>query len=62
MAEENQKSLIVKSLVYEKVKKNEMRIGGDFLEKLSKKVEELIDLAIERAKGHGKRTITGIDL
>jgi len=60
--EEKEKIVVVKSLIYKRVKENKMRIGNDFFQKLSKKVEELVNSAMQRAKGHGKKTVTGIDL
>jgi len=37
-------------------------VAGDFADALSKKVEEMIRMATERAKGNGRKTIKPIDL
>jgi len=39
-----------------------MNVAGDFAEALSKKVEELIKQACERARANGRRTVQPKDL
>jgi len=52
--------LIVKSRIREAV--DGMNVSGDVAPALSKKVQKLLDEAVERAKANGRRTIQGRDL
>jgi len=53
-------SLVVRSKIKEYVK--DFNVSGDFSEALSKKCEDLIKEAIERAKANGRRTVQSRDL
>ncbi len=50
--------LIYKSKVQEIAKREGFRIASDFYEALSKKVEELIMRAIEKARAENKKTLS----
>ena len=52
--------LVVRSKIKEVAKG--MNVAGDFAEALSKKVEELIQQACERARANGRRTVQPKDL
>ncbi|MFH1290354.1 MAG: DUF1931 domain-containing protein [Nanoarchaeota archaeon] len=52
--------LIVKSKIKEAVK--DLNVAGDVAETLNKKVEHLLQLAAERAKANGRRTLQARDL
>jgi len=54
--------LVVQSKVREVVKNADVNMSGDFVDALSKKVEEMIKQAINRAKANGRKTIRGYDL
>ena len=53
-------SLVVRSKIKDYVK--DMNVSGDFSEALSRKCEQLIKDAIERAKANGRRTVQGRDI
>ncbi len=53
-------SLVVRSKIKDYVK--DFNVSGDFAEALSKKCEQLIKDAIERAKANGRRTVQSRDL
>lgn len=53
-------SLVVRSKIKDYIK--DMNVSGDFSESLSKKCEQLIKDAIERAKANHRRTVQGKDL
>lgn len=53
-------SLVVRSKIKDFVK--DMNVSGDFSEALSKKCEQLIKDAIERAKANGRRTVQSRDI
>lgn len=53
-------SLVVRSKIKEYIK--DMNVSGDFADALSKKCEQLIKDAIERAKANGRRTVQGRDV
>ena len=53
-------NLVVRSKLKEYIK--DMNVSGDFAEALSKKCEQLIKDAIERAKANGRRTVQSRDL
>jgi len=53
-------SLVVRSKIKDYIK--DMNVSGDFSEALSKKCEQLIKDAIERAKANGRRTVQSRDL
>ena len=52
--------LIVKSKVKELC--GEINVGGDFIEALNKKAEQLVHDAIRRAKENNRRTVLGRDV
>lgn len=54
--------IVLQNEVKEVVKSMGMHTGGDFLDALDKKVEELIKAACERTKANGKLTIRLTDL
>jgi len=54
--------LVVGSKVREVIKKGDMNMSGEFLDALSKKVEEEVKRAIERAKANGRKTVRENDL
>lgn len=47
---------------YAKTVGNDVCVAGDFSEGLSKKVEELIKTAVERANANGRKTVQVKDL
>lgn len=53
-------NFVVRSKIKEYIK--DMNISSDFSEALSKKCEQLIKDAIERAKANGRRTVQGRDV
>jgi len=53
-------SLVVRSKIKDYIK--DLNVSGDFAEALSKKCEQLIKDAIERAKANGRRTVQSRDL
>jgi len=53
-------SLVIRSKIKNYIK--DMNVSGDFTEALSKKCEQLIKDAIERAKANGRRTVQSRDL
>lgn len=53
-------SLVVRSKIKDYVK--DMNVSGDFSEALSKKCEQLIKDAMERAKANSRRTVQSRDL
>ena len=52
--------LVIRSKLKEHAK--DMNIAGDFAEALSKKVENIIKEACDRAKANGRRTVQGRDV
>ena len=52
--------IIVKSKVKEIC--GEINVGGDFVEALDKKVQQMVRDAIERAKANNRRTIMAKDI
>jgi histone H3/H4 len=60
MAKKEGKPLYVKSAVKQAV--GDFRVSEDFWDALSKKIEEDIKRAIERAKANGRKTLRGADL
>ncbi|MCD6274889.1 MAG: DUF1931 domain-containing protein [Candidatus Aenigmarchaeota archaeon] len=54
--------LVVQSKVREIAKKADANVGSDFVDNLSKKVEEMIEEAVNRAKANGRKTLRGYDL
>lgn len=54
--------MVVQSKVREVAKKADVNMSGDFVDALSKKVEEIINQAIKRAKANGRKTIRSYDL
>ncbi len=55
-------ALVVKSAVKSHVAKANMRTGSDFWAEIDKTIERKIKMAIERAKGNGRKTLRGVDL
>jgi histone H3/H4 len=53
-------SLVVRSKIKEYIK--DLNVSGDFAQALSKKCEQLIKEACERAKANGRRTVQSRDL
>ncbi|MBI2565100.1 DUF1931 family protein [Candidatus Woesearchaeota archaeon] len=53
-------SLIVRSRIKELV--TDMNVAGDFADVLDKKAEELIKVAVERAKANNRKTLMAKDL
>ena len=54
--------LVVQSKVREVVKKSKLRLSGDAVEALSKRVHTLINEAGQRAKANKRQTIKASDL
>jgi histone H3/H4 len=54
--------LVVQSKVREVVKNADANMSGDFVDTLSKKVEEMVNQAVNRAKANGRKTVRGYDL
>ena len=52
--------LVVKAKIKDYV--GDMNVAGDFADELSKKVEDLIKAAAERAKSNGRKTVQAKDL
>jgi histone H3/H4 len=52
--------LIVKSKIKELT--GDLNVGGDFVDALNKKAEQLVKDAVERAKGNNRRTVMGKDV
>ena len=57
-------SLIVRSNIkqYAKIDDKALNVSGDFADKLTKKVEELVKEACARAKANGRNTVMAKDL
>ena len=53
--------LVVASKVKEIVKKAGCNTGGGFVTSLSEQVEALVNRAVERAKGNGRKTVQAKD-
>ncbi len=54
--------LVVQSKVRDLAKKAKLRLSGDAVETLSKKVQKLVEEAGARAKGNKRQTIKAQDL
>ena len=54
--------LVVNSKVKERIKNAGCQTAGDVAEALSKAVEKVLDVAIERAKSNGRKTVRGSDI
>ena len=55
--------LVVQSKVREYIKsKGDMNIGGDVFESVSAKVAMVLDMACDRAKANGRKTVQGKDV
>ena len=54
-------TFVVVSKVKKKVKESGYRTGQDFTDALSRKVEELINGAVERVKAEGKKKTLGAE-
>ena len=52
---------VVVSKVKKKVKENGYRTGKDFTDALSRKIEEVIDGALEKVKSEGKKKTLGAE-
>jgi histone H3/H4 len=55
-------SLAVVSQVKEFLKKHEMNCGGDFCDALDKKIESLVNDAVNRAKSNDRKTVRAGDI
>ncbi|MBI2076390.1 MAG: DUF1931 domain-containing protein [Candidatus Aenigmarchaeota archaeon] len=55
-------ALTVASQVKEVIKKSEMNCAGDFCDALDKKVEEIVNNAVSRAKSNDRKTVRPGDL
>lgn len=53
---------VVESKVKEQIKVAEMNCGGDFVDALDKKVEQLVAEAIARSKTNDRKTVRAGDL
>lgn len=53
--------LVVVSKVKKMVKEQGLRTGEDFIETLSKKVEEMVNKAVEKVKQEGKKKTLGAE-
>jgi len=53
---------VVESKVKEQLKAAEMNCGGDLCEALDKRVEQLINEAVARAKSNDRKTVRAGDL
>lgn len=57
------KMLVIQSKIREYIKNSgDYNVASDVMEELSKKVEELLNDAITRTKGNGRKTIKGRDI
>lgn len=55
--------LVIQSKIREYIKNSgDYNVASDVMEELSKKVEELLNDAITRTKGNGRKTIKGRDI
>jgi hypothetical protein len=54
-------SLVVNSKVKKLVKEAGFRTGGDYLDALSKKVNEVVAASIEKVKADGKKKTLGVE-
>lgn len=61
-SEDGEATLINKSAVYKYVKAADMNFGGDTFNAVSDAVKALLDGAIERTKGNGRKTVKPVDL
>ena len=52
---------VVVSKVKKKVKENGYRTGQDFTDALSRKVEEIINVSLEKVKAEGKKKTLGAE-
>jgi len=62
MAKQEQAQFVVTSRVKEHIAGNEMRTGGEFVDALNAKVEELLDAAIKRCADNNRKTLQPSDL
>ena len=62
MADKEAVNYTVGSKAKEFWSKQELRVAGDTLDALNKKVEELLDAAAKRCKGNGRATVRPDDL
>lgn len=54
--------LVVQSAVRDHVRDKGMRVGSDFLDRLSEEVEGLVDRAMDRAEDNKRQTLYAGDL
>ena len=55
-------TLVVASKVKERIKENDIRVSGEFMEQLNMRVDHLIGEAIERARENKRGTVKPCDL
>lgn len=53
--------LVVQSKVKEYLKSKDVNVSGSFADEASKKIEKMLDEAVERCKANGRKTIRGYD-
>ena len=53
--------LLVQSKVKEYLKAKGVNVSGDFAEQASKKIAAHLDIAVDRCKANGRKTIRGYD-
>jgi histone H3/H4 len=56
------KSYVVASRIQQFVGKQKMRLSGKAIAVVDSKIEELLKMAVTRAKGNGRKTIMPYDL
>ena len=54
--------LVVQSKVKDYLKTKNVNVSGDFAEALSKHVAKELDMAVERCKANGRKTVRGYDI
>ncbi len=63
MPEQNKRvNLIIKSNIRKAVKENIANVSEEVEQALNEKVQEMLDVACERAKANGRRTLHARDL
>jgi len=55
-------NVIVGAAVRRLIKEHDLRLDGDFIERLEGDVQNLVTAAIERAKANGRKTLRPCDL
>jgi hypothetical protein len=54
-------TLVVVSKIKKTVKEKGFRTGGDYIDALSKKVEEIVNASVEKVKADGKKKTLGAE-